>query len=40
MKIATCTNRTNLTYRNIEISWDEFLEKLQTTKRTKETVEE
>lgn len=40
MKIATCTNRTNLTYRNIEISWDEFLKKLQTTKRTKETVEE
>lgn len=40
MKIATCTNRTNLTYRNVDISWDEFLEKLQTTKRTKETVEE
>lgn len=40
MKIATCTNRTNLTYRNIDISWDEFLEKLQTTKRTKETIEE
>lgn len=40
MKIATCTNRTNLTYRNVDISWDEFLEKLQTTKRTKETIEE
>lgn len=40
MKIATCQKRNTLIYTNKNVSWEQFVEKLKTTKRTAETVEE
>lgn len=40
MKIATCKNRTQKTYLNREVTWEQILAKLEHTTRTKETLEE
>lgn len=40
MKIATCQKRNTLIYTNKNVSWEQFVDKLKTTKRTAETVEE
>ena len=40
MIISTADNRKSKTWKNIELTWDEFLERAKTTKRTSETVEE
>lgn len=40
MKIAICKNRKQLQYQNRDVSWQDFLKKLATTKRTEETVAE
>ena len=40
MKIATCQKRNTLIYTNKNVSWEQLVDKLKTTKRTAETVEE
>lgn len=40
MKIATCRNRRQKQYHNKDVAWSAFVDKLKTTVRTKETVEE
>lgn len=40
MIISVANSRTSKYWKAINISWDEFLEKVKVTKRTTETVEE
>lgn len=40
MKIATCQKRNTLVYKNQDVTWEQLTRKLQTTKRTAETVAE
>lgn len=40
MKIAVANSRKEKVWKNIEIAWEEFLEKVSSTKRTLESVEE
>lgn len=40
MKISIGKSRTQKTWKNQNISWEEFCKRVKTTKRTAETVEE